>query len=82
MVSPDPTEMERMQILSDKYRPELEVGCFQASIVLPLSIRKGPLVGGRLPMTDLVTEYAQADPTYVAKTHVSSATPLGGHDVY
>jgi hypothetical protein len=38
MVAPDPTEMERMQILSDKYSPKLEVGSFHVLTVLLLTI--------------------------------------------
>lgn len=32
--------------------------------------QQGPLIGEKLPMSVLATEYAQADPTYVVKTTV------------
>jgi hypothetical protein len=31
---------------------------------------QGPLIGSKKPLSDLVTEYAQADQTYVVKTTV------------
>lgn len=52
MASTNPAEMEAFQRLSDQYQPEIQ----------------GPLVGEKLPMDLLIREYAQADPTYVAKT--------------
>ncbi|OCT52005.1 ubiquitin thioesterase OTUB1, variant 1 [Cladophialophora carrionii] len=56
MATPDVDEMEQFQQLSDHYQPSLP----------------GPLIGSRKPLSELVTEYSQADPTYVAKTKVLS----------
>ncbi|OAL21025.1 hypothetical protein AYO22_08309 [Fonsecaea multimorphosa] len=58
MATPDIDEMEQFQQLSDQYQPNLP----------------GPLIGSKKPLSDLVTEYAQADPTYVAKTKALEAT--------
>ena len=54
----DPSEMEQLQRLSDQYHADLP----------------GPLIGEKLPMNVLVTEYAQADPVYVVKTTGLAAT--------
>ncbi|KAK5937840.1 hypothetical protein PMZ80_009969 [Knufia obscura] len=58
MAQMTPAEMEEFQNLSDKYQAELA----------------GPLIGEKLPMNALVTEYAQADSTYVVKTTGLAAT--------
>ncbi|KAJ9606596.1 hypothetical protein H2200_008604 [Cladophialophora chaetospira] len=58
MATPDADELEQFQQLSDHYQPDLP----------------GPLIGSRKPLSELVTEYAQADPTYVAKTQALEAT--------
>ncbi|KIW91239.1 uncharacterized protein Z519_08135 [Cladophialophora bantiana CBS 173.52] len=58
MATPDMEEMEQFQQLSDQYQPNLP----------------GPLIGRKKPLSDLVTEYAQADPTYVVKTKALEAT--------
>ena len=70
MALPNPDEMEEFQRLSDKYQPELEVSAIHMSTIAAVTLAKGPLVGQKLPLTALVTEYAQADPTYVTKTRV------------
>lgn len=54
----DAAELEHFQNLSDRYQADLP----------------GPLIGDRLPMDVLVTEYAQADPTFVVKTTGLAAT--------
>ncbi|EXJ77644.1 hypothetical protein A1O3_09872 [Capronia epimyces CBS 606.96] len=58
MATPDADEMERFQQLSDQYQAELP----------------GPLVGEKKPLSELVTEYAQADNTYVVKTNTLAVT--------
>ncbi|OQV04333.1 hypothetical protein CLAIMM_09230 isoform 1 [Cladophialophora immunda] len=58
MATPDVDEMEQFQQLSDQYQPNLP----------------GPLIGSKKPLSDLVTEYAQADSTYVVKTRALEAT--------
>ncbi|OAP54472.1 hypothetical protein AYL99_11573 [Fonsecaea erecta] len=58
MATPDVDEMEQFQQLSDQYQPNLP----------------GPMIGSKKPLSDLVTEYAQADPTYVVKTRALEAT--------
>ncbi|RMZ89789.1 hypothetical protein DV736_g2994, partial [Chaetothyriales sp. CBS 134916] len=58
MVVPNPDEMEEFQKLSDQYQPDLRASATRAL----------------LPLTNLVTEYAQADPTYVAKTQALART--------
>ncbi|EXJ58973.1 hypothetical protein A1O7_06404 [Cladophialophora yegresii CBS 114405] len=58
MATPDVDEMEQFQQLSDHYQPSLP----------------GPLIGSRKALAELVTEYSQADPTYVAKTKALEAT--------
>lgn len=58
MAQMNPAEMEEFQNLSDRYNAELP----------------GPLIGDKLPMNVLVTEYAQADPTFVVKTTGLAAT--------
>jgi len=58
MADTDPSEMERFQQLSDQYQADMP----------------GPLIGQKLPMDVLVTEYAQADPTFVVKTAGLAAT--------
>lgn len=58
MAQMNSAEMEEFQNLSDRYQAELP----------------GPLIGDRLPMDVLVTEYAQADPTFVVKTTGLAAT--------
>lgn len=58
MAQMTPAEMEEFQNLSDRYQADLP----------------GPLIGEKLPMDVLVTEYAQADPTYVVKTTGLAAT--------
>ncbi|EHY56077.1 hypothetical protein HRR80_005770 [Exophiala dermatitidis] len=67
MATPDADEMERFQRLSDQYQAELP----------------GPLIGEKKPLSELVKEYAQADPAYVAKTTAlavshSSYRPIKG----
>ena len=52
MAQMNSAELEEFQNLSDRYQADLP----------------GPLVSERLPMNVLVTEYAQADPTFVVKT--------------
>lgn len=54
----DAAELEHFQNLSDRYQADLP----------------GPLIGDRLSMNVLVTEYAQADPTFVVKTTGLAAT--------
>ncbi|KAJ9636634.1 hypothetical protein H2204_005234 [Knufia peltigerae] len=58
MATPDADEMEQFQRLSDQYQADLP----------------GPLVGETRPVSDLVTEYAQADQTYVVKTTALAVT--------
>lgn len=58
MAQMTPAEMEEFQNLSDRYQADLP----------------GPLIGEKLPMDVLVTEYAQADPTFVVKTTGLAAT--------
>lgn len=58
MAQMDAAELEHFQNLSDRYQADLP----------------GPLIGDRLPMDVLVTEYAQADPTFVVKTTGLAAT--------
>ena len=58
MAQMTPAEMEEFQNLSDRYQADLP----------------GSLIGEKLPMDILVTEYAQADPTYVVKTAGLAAT--------
>lgn len=54
----DAAELEHFQTLSDRYQADLP----------------GPLIGDRLPIDVLVTEYAQADATFVVKTTGLAAT--------
>ncbi|KIV88973.1 hypothetical protein, variant [Exophiala mesophila] len=67
MATPDPEELERMQQLSDNYRPVLS----------------GPKVGPKKPISELSSEYAQADQAFVIKTraleqsHISYRTIQG-----
>ncbi|EXJ86194.1 hypothetical protein A1O1_06564 [Capronia coronata CBS 617.96] len=58
MATPDADEMERFQQLSDQYQADLP----------------GPLIGDKKPLSELVTEYAQADETYVVKTTALAVT--------
>lgn len=58
MAQMTPAELEEFQNLSDRYQADLP----------------GPLIGEKLPMNVLVTEYAQADPTFVVKTAGLAAT--------
>lgn len=58
MAQMDAAELEHFQNLSDRYQADLP----------------GPLIGERLSMDVLVTEYAQADPTFVVKTTGLAAT--------
>lgn len=58
MAQMTPAELEEFQNLSDRYQANLP----------------GPLVGDKLPINVLVTEYSQADPTYVVKTTGLAAT--------
>ncbi|KIW82436.1 hypothetical protein Z517_05463 [Fonsecaea pedrosoi CBS 271.37] len=58
MATPEIDEMEQFQTLSDQYQPNLP----------------GPLIGSKKPLSHLVTEYAQADPTFVVKTKALEAT--------
>ncbi|KAK5069582.1 hypothetical protein LTS08_007621 [Lithohypha guttulata] len=56
----NPTEMEAFQTLSDKWHPGMD--------------QQGPLIGMKVGMDVLVSEYAQADQTYVVKTTGLAAT--------
>ncbi|KIX04933.1 uncharacterized protein Z518_05804 [Rhinocladiella mackenziei CBS 650.93] len=58
MATPDADEMEQFQRLSDQYQADLP----------------GPLIGNKKPLSDLVTEYAQADQAYVVKTTALAVT--------
>jgi len=58
MAQMTPAELEEFQNLSDRYQADLP----------------GTLIGEKLPMDVLVTEYAQADPTFVVKTTGLAAT--------
>jgi len=58
MAQMTPAELEELQNLSDRYQADLP----------------GPLIGEKLPLNALVTEYAQADPTFVVKTAGLAAT--------
>lgn len=71
MAVPNPNEMEEMQKMSDKYQPDLPVSQAFRGPAPSTDATQGPLIGEKLPMSDLVQEYARADPTYIAKTQVS-----------
>jgi len=58
MAQMNPAELEEFQSLSDRYQADLP----------------GPLISDKFPMDVLVSEYAQADPTYVVKTTGLAAT--------
>lgn len=71
MASTNPDDMEEFQRLSDRYQPDLEVCRFYLSLLVPILIpSQGPLVSHRLPIAEVVTEYAHADPTFITKTRV------------
>ncbi|WEW57561.1 ubiquitin thioesterase [Emydomyces testavorans] len=55
---PPPDDMEQFQKLSNEYEPDLQ----------------GPLVGPRQSTDAIVSEYAQGDPIYVAKTSALAGT--------
>ncbi|KKZ60564.1 hypothetical protein EMCG_04741 [[Emmonsia] crescens] len=57
----DPDHMAEFQKLSNHYEPDLQ----------------GPLVGPKQSSSMITSEYANADPIYVAKTTVSITAPLG-----
>lgn len=70
MAAPHPDEMEEFQRLSDRYQPDLEVTSPISVLFLVLISILGPLVSHRLPIAEVVSEYAHADPTFITKTRV------------
>ena len=77
MASSNPEDMEEFQRLSDRYQPEVEV-CIEEDRSYGVDSCQGPLVSQRLPIADVVAEYAQADPTFITKTRVGRALCLLG----
>ena len=72
MTSSNPEDLEEFQRLSDRYQPEVEVYTAE-TYVRGVDSCQGPLISQRLPIADVVAEYAQADPTFITKTRVSPA---------
>ena len=72
MAMPNADELEQFQQLSDHYQPTFPVGAQVQDQEHWLSVTQGPLIGSRKALSELVTEYSQADPTFVAKTKVYS----------
>lgn len=73
---PNADELEQFQQMSDHYQPNLPVSARFQDINHWLSMIQGPLIGSRKPLSELVTEYSQADPTFVAKTKVYALTRI------
>ena len=73
MTSSNPEDMEEFQRLSDRYQPEVEV-CIGGDCFHGVDSCQGPLISQRLPIADVVAEYAQADPTFITKTRVGSTS--------
>jgi hypothetical protein len=70
MATPNVDEMEQLQQLSDQYQPDLPVSWHFAVLFRGrlTDMVQGPLISQKKPLSDLVIEYSQADPTYVTKT--------------